>query len=521
MAKILLVDDEDALRLILGRQLQRSGYEVTLADDGMSALEFLERESFDVVVSDMKMPRLDGMGLLEHSVRIAPNTEFIILTGHGSLESALEAFKTGLVFDYLLKPLEDISQLDFVVGRAVERHQLREENGRLVSELKSQISHLEETKKQLAYLAERDGLTGLHNHISIHHRLQEIIKSSDEKVVSIMMIDMDSFKLINDTYGHLLGDHVLRHVARALTSASSEYDVLGRCGGDEFMVILPDQNAQMAANSAQKVKQYLSANPFPAPDGSLLPLALCFGIADTLTAGRAPETLVYAADSALYDGKHRGGDHVTLHLTRSSDPEATDLSKFDVLDGLVTTIDHKDHYTKKHSEDVTKYALKISRSLGLSTDTLNAVRVAGLLHDIGKIGVPDYILRKPGKLTAGEYEVMKGHVTLSGLIIHGLPRMNDILDAVANHHERWDGRGYPNGLAGEQIPVLGRIMAIADAFSAMTTSRPYRAAMAFEAALIEIENGANSQFDPDLAAVFVKEMRAGVGGSDDIYLRAA
>jgi HD-GYP domain-containing protein (c-di-GMP phosphodiesterase class II) len=149
------------------------------------------------------------------------------------------------------------------------------------------------------------------------------------------------------------------------------------------------------------------------------------------------------------------------------------------------------------------------------------MRIAGLLHDIGKIGIPDAILRKPGKLTEDEYEVMKSHVTLSALIIHGLPHMNDILDAVANHHERWDGKGYPQGLTGEQIPFLGRIMAIADAFSAMTLDRPYRAAMGTEAAIDQIERGMGTQFDPTLAQLFIETLRAGAPATEREVLKAA
>jgi HD-GYP domain-containing protein (c-di-GMP phosphodiesterase class II) len=136
------------------------------------------------------------------------------------------------------------------------------------------------------------------------------------------------------------------------------------------------------------------------------------------------------------------------------------------------------------------------------------MRVAGLLHDVGKIGVPTHILRKPGKLTNDEYEAIKNHVTLSTLIIHGLPHLADIQDAVANHHERWDGSGYPRGLKGEEIPLLGRVMAVADAFSAMTLDRPYRSGLQTEVALQRIEEGAGTQFDPELARTFVALMRA-------------
>src|SRR5919205_3536294 len=168
MAKVLLADDEEGLRLMMSRQLRRAGHEVTQAEDGMAAAALLEQESFDVVVSDMKMPRLDGMGLLARAKELAPEVEFIILTGHGSMENAVEAFKTGNVFDYLLKPLEDIRELDAVVSRAVERRQLRAENRRLVAELEARIQELEEARQKLADLADRDGLTGLFNHRAIH-----------------------------------------------------------------------------------------------------------------------------------------------------------------------------------------------------------------------------------------------------------------------------------------------------------------------------------------------------------------
>lgn len=511
MAKVLLADDEEALRLLMGRQLRRAGHEVTLAEDGQVAAALLMQDTYDVVVSDIKMPRLDGMGLLARARELAPDMEFIILTGHGSLENAVEAFKTGNVFDYLLKPLEDIRELDAVVERAVERRSLRKENARLVAELEVRIDELEIARKELTELAAQDGLTGLYNHRAIHALLEQALQESENSnrtPVSVMLLDMDGFKNFNDTYGHLVGDQVLRHIASALKGAVSDRALAGRCGGDEFMIVLPGMIASEAGREARGIRQYLCDHPFRNPEGTALPIPLCFGVADTVGAGCSPISLVAAADSALYDGKQRGGDAVTLHLEQAEETDSASRSTFDVLDSLVTAIDHKDRYTRRHSEDVTNYALQLAQAMQLSDETYNAVRLAGLLHDVGKIGVPDSILRKPGKLTAEEYEVMKNHVTISALIIHGLPRLSDIMDAVAHHHERWDGKGYPKGLAGEHIPLLGRVMAIADAFSAMTLDRPYRAGLSFEAALDEIERGAGSQFDPHLAQVFIKAMRA-------------
>ncbi len=547
MARVLLADDEEDLRRMMGRQLKRSGHEVTFAGDGREAADLLASQptGFDVIVSDMKMPRLDGMGLLAEAKRLVPDIEFIILTGHGNMENAIEAFKTGNVFDYLLKPLDDIHELSVVVGRAAERRFLRTENIRLVLELEQQIAELERAQAQLRDLAERDGLTGLLNHRTIHARLNALFppsvtdsttdstvepaldpnssqpsksdpeSHSEPAYACLLMIDVDKFKLLNDTHGHPVGDEALRLIARALQEGSrtGETDtdmiagIFGRCGGDEFMVVLPGCDANKGLEYSKQVRAYLTAHPLATPDGTHIPIQLCFGIADTLESGLSALSLVAAGDAALYASKGTGGNATTLSTTNPA-KAGSNSSAYDTLDGLITAIDRKDRYTREHSEDMTRYALLLTEGLDLSDETSDVVRVAGLLHDIGKIGIPDSILGKPGKLTEGEYEVMKTHVTLSRLIIHGLPHLNDILDAVAHHHERWDGRGYPFGLAGENIPLLGRIMAIADAFSAMTLTRPYRVGMNVEQALQEIEKHAGTQFDPKLAKVFVHQMRA-------------
>jgi putative nucleotidyltransferase with HDIG domain len=270
---------------------------------------------------------------------------------------------------------------------------------------------------------------------------------------------------------------------------------------------LPEITAEEAKQVAENIRCELSHHPFVNPEGVAIPLQLCFGITDSTSSPGA--SLIASADAALYTGKQHGGNAVTLHMVSTEDGASTgEHSTFSVLDALVTAIDHKDQYTRAHSDDVTNHALRLVQALGCSEKTYDIVRVAGLLHDVGKIGVPTSILRKPGKLSEQEYEVMKGHVTLSALIIHGLPHLSDILDAVACHHERWDGKGYPKGLKGEEIPLLGRVMAIADAFSAMTMDRPYRSGMSTEVALQQIEAGAGTQFDPNLARIFVESMRA-------------
>jgi putative nucleotidyltransferase with HDIG domain len=187
-------------------------------------------------------------------------------------------------------------------------------------------------------------------------------------------------------------------------------------------------------------------------------------------------------------------------------PLAPPSTTFGALQGLVNAVDTKDRYTREHSETVTEYALLLARQLGLSVEVCSALRVAGLLHDIGKIGIPDQILRKPGRLNDDEYRIMQQHVSLSEMIIKEVPHLVDVISAVASHHERYDGCGYPRGLAGDQIPLMGRIMAIADACSAMLLDRPYRKGLSWDEVVAELRRGKGTQFDPVLVEPFIRAM---------------
>jgi HD-GYP domain-containing protein (c-di-GMP phosphodiesterase class II) len=186
-------------------------------------------------------------------------------------------------------------------------------------------------------------------------------------------------------------------------------------------------------------------------------------------------------------------------------------------------VDKRDRYTRRHSEDVTEYSLMIAEELGLSEDTTRTLRLAGLLHDLGKIGIPDAILRKPGRLTDEEHEVMKQHPVLGWLIVSAIPNLSETLPAIRHHHERYDGRGYPDGLAGEEIPLLGRLMAVADAFSAMTTDRPYRKGMPYADAVSELRRGRGTQWDPEYVDAFLRALgnRSTIAPDDALKFAAA
>jgi HD-GYP domain-containing protein (c-di-GMP phosphodiesterase class II) len=233
-----------------------------------------------------------------------------------------------------------------------------------------------------------------------------------------------------------------------------------------------------------------------------LPVSISVGIAYFPFNADGVTELISAATTALGEAKAGGGNEIAIADAWSTEPRGAHTT-FDVLQGLVVAIDRKDRYTKLHSEDVAAYALFLSNRLGQPDEMRENLRIAGLLHDVGKIGIPDDILRKPGRLTPHEFEIVKQHVALGDLIVRDVPDVEVIRAGVRYHHERWDGQGYMLGLAGEEIPLVARMLAVADAFSAMTTTRPYRKAMSVEQALEELRAAAGTQLDAELVAAFV------------------
>ncbi len=354
----------------------------------------------------------------------------------------------------------------------------------------------------------RDPLTGLLNHGAVVTTLTDEIEAArlSGTSIGIAIIDLDNFQLLNDVHGSKLGDEALLAVKAALERESGSWKVLGRFGPDEFLVIAPGDRARALPAALARVAGHLEDTWLAPSDSERLPVSVSAGVAYfPFHAGQVTE-LMSTATIALGDAKASGGRQVSIANAWTSEPRAA--STFDVLQGLVLAIDRKDRYTKMHSEDVATYALFLAERLGLPEDERTTLRTSALLHDIGKIGVPDDILRKPGKLTPREMEILKQHVALGDLIVRDLPNIENVRAGVRFHHERWDGHGYLLGLAGDNIPLVARILGVADAFSAMTTTRPYRKALSIEAALDELRSVAAEQLDPDLVAAFVLGMES-------------
>jgi len=355
--------------------------------------------------------------------------------------------------------------------------------------------------------ARRDPLTGLLNHGAIVEELAFALEEAriDERAIGVALVDIDGFRLLNETYGHAAGDRALRSVVSTLQAELPAPMTCGRYGPDEFLVISPADQASDLRPMLERLQARLADDELQFDASERLPLTVSAGIcaypehADSVTA------LLTTASVTLQEAKSSGGDSVRFAGREMEG--AAEARTFDVFQGLILAVDTKDRYTKRHSEDVARFAVQIGRLIGLDQETIRTLHVAGLLHDVGKIGIPDRILRKPGKLTADEYRTVQQHVALGDSIVRDLPNVDLIRAGVRHHHERWDGAGYLHGLAGDGIPLIARILAVGDAFSAMTTTRPYRKAMSVEEALHRLEDAAGTQLDERLVVAFVSAIR--------------
>jgi diguanylate cyclase (GGDEF)-like protein len=373
------------------------------------------------------------------------------------------------------------------------------------AELEKRVEQLKRANRKLKLLSATDDLTGLANHRALMEAFGESVTHSAEldQPLAIMLIDIDNFKLFNDTHGHAEGDRVLKQLARVMKKAFKKGDLFGRYGGDEFMAIMPGTGREEAVASADRLLEAAGSVGFQIGGGKTVPLAMSIGLAVCPDDSSQGEELLAYADASLYEAKQARGNNVVVAHAKSKDGLFEKRTALGVLEALVLAVDRKDSYTHAHSQRNAELAVKLGRAVGMSEAGLAALRIAGLLHDVGKIGIPDEILQKPGPLTIAEHAVMREHVSLSNLIIHGVPNLQDVSDAVYCHHERWDGKGYPRGLKGKEIPLPGRIMAVVDAYSAMTMDRPYRKALSHDDAIEELRRCSGAQFDPRLVTEFI------------------
>jgi diguanylate cyclase (GGDEF)-like protein len=351
---------------------------------------------------------------------------------------------------------------------------------------------------RLAELATTDALTGLRNHRAFHEDLaRELQRTGRQDVpLSLVLLDLDDLKTLNDDHGHQAGDERLQALAETICATARGADCAYRIGGDEFAVILPDCRAWGALEYVQRLQ--------PALPG----FGATAGVAEALTL-RGRDELFREADLALLAAKRLGQAHAifTPEMHSVAPADADEHHTRMLSTALARAVDAKDSYTRSHCQTVSQLTALIGAELGLPEERIARLRLAGLLHDVGKIGVPDAILNKPAKLTDEEYEQMQRHSLLGFDIVDaaGLP---EEARWVRHHHERIDGRGYPDGLSDADIPLESRIILVADAFEAMTSDRPYRKAPGQDFAVAELRRGAGTQFDAGVVDALCRALAA-------------
>jgi diguanylate cyclase (GGDEF)-like protein len=359
-----------------------------------------------------------------------------------------------------------------------------------------------------------DALTGLANHRTFHEALlrEASLARRHSRELSIVVLDIDDFRAINQIHGHQAGDAVITEVARRIGATLRSEDVLARIGGEEFACLLPSTAGQAAWRAAERARQAIEGAPFPGVGH----VTVSAGVCDFAMAGDEQE-LLRLADGALYWAKMHGRNvsyryspEVMDVLSAQERAEQAERSRtLSAITALARAVDAKDATTQRHSERVASVAGALANLLGWSAERRAKLHEAGLVHDVGKIGVPDAILLKQGPLTEDEEEVMRTHAALGARIVHDVLSPEQAL-WVLHHHERWDGAGYPRGLAGDAIPEGAQILAVADAWDAMTTNRHYRLARTPEVVLAELTRGGGRQWSPKVVDALLELSGSGL-----------
>ncbi len=476
--RVLIVDDEKFIRDILADFLGMEGYVVRTAEDGQAALSELNLAHYDLVISDLKMPRMGGIELLEQIGHAAPNALTVIMTGFGTVETAIDAMKRG-AYDYILKPFK-VEEVIHVVQRGLEKQRLAAENLRL----KEALSLYKVSEAIAASLS-----------------LEEVLSTVGETAIHEIHADLASTWLDDGEGGYFERQRLVpaKHLRSAQMKDVKESSSLGRLNPRAFVEHLTEDST-LLEHGRDKVMRFFETEPeIPVESLIAVPLRMKQRLLGWITA------FSFSKGKRFDEGQRKllsiVGSRAAAAIENARLYEDLRATFQQTIEGLAKAIDKMDRYTAGHSERVATYAMYLATRLGLSPEQIEIVRQSALMHDIGKIGCV-LNLNKPGKLTQDEYETFKRHPGYGRDILEPIRFLHPLIPGVHLHHERWDGRGYPLGLKGPDVPLMARIIAVADTYDAMTSDRAYRRALPHEVAVAEIERCSGSQFDPEVSHSF-------------------
>jgi putative nucleotidyltransferase with HDIG domain len=467
--RILVVDDEDVIRDLCDHILSSEGYMVTTVEDAAGALEELDRAPADLLITDLKMPGIDGLELFEHVKDRNLDLVTIFITGHGSLNTAIESLMRG-VDGFVLKPFTQ-EELLGVVNRAISRSRLKKENIRLKALIPLfEISKLLVTEIDLAHLFKI--ITGV------------LVSEFAVDRVSLMLLDEASENLLirashglpsdiaakaHRKIGEGVSGLVLKHRKPLIISEGKHPDseVMYAINRED----MPTTSMSVPLVGKNKLFGVLNISKFKSPPFTTSDLQIVLILSN--------QVVTAMENAALYEGQRE--------------------NYFRTVQALVAAVEAKDPYTRWHSTNVAKYAVAIARDMGMSPSQLEEIHIASILHDIGKIGVSELIIGKPGRLSQEEFAIMKDHPAHGLRILEPIGFSEFITSAIYQHHERYDGKGYPQGLIGVYISQAARILNVADTIDAMISERPYRGTISMQEVLLELDRETGKQFDPLVA----------------------
>lgn len=488
--KVLVVDDDPIVRETLFELLtQIAGCDTEVAETGKDGLEKIQKQDFNVVFTDLTMPEMNGIDLIKEAKRINPYLPIVVITGYGSIDNAVNAMKEGAT-DFITKPFS-IENIIEILNRVKTEPKLIKEIGG-------------PTNINLNFL----NLALYKKYLSIS-RLQEVSVELDElydnKKVYDKVVELGNKLLSTKGTAVLLFENGDIRIKKSIGNVEK---ILHASEGLYTEFLEKGQNSGVFKKTIANLKQVSDYNEIlfaPLTINGEVFGGLVFG-SKTDGSGFNEEDMAIATTFAK---------KVSLRIENNALYEVFYNNLISTLKSLVMSIEARDSYTRQHSERVTYYSLQIADIMGLSEDDVDVIRFGGYLHDIGKIGVKDTVLLKPGKLTDEEFEEIKQHSVIGDNILKPIKFFPKERDMIRHHHERYDGRGYPDGLAGEEIPLTARILAVADTYDAMTSTRPYRKALDHDVAIEELIRCSGKQFDPKVVEAFL-ESEVGKGIKPEI-----